>query len=553
MYECKHIDYPDCSLYDFLTANAERYINNCALDYFSAKMSYKRLIREIDVCSDALSSLGIKKGDAVSLCLPNIPQAVIAFYAINKIGAVANMIHLLSAENEIIHYLTLSESKIIIAVDMVWGKLKRVLEKVKLEHTVLVSVKDYMPMFTRAIYSLSAKKTAEIPSEILNWKSLLQYAAGNADTNNHGKNDDCAAILYSGGTTGTPKGIMLSNLNFNALAMQSIDGSSCLSAGDKVLSVMPIFHGFGLGVCIHTALNFGATAIILPNFKASEFHKLLFKYKPNIVAGVPAIYESFLHNKDFDGKSLSFLKCVISGGDSLSPSTKKKLDKLLEEHGSSTQIREGYGLTECVTGTCLMPEKCTVEGTVGLPYADMYYKIISPESGEELPMGETGEIILRGPTVMKGYLNEPEETKLALRVREDGQTWLHTGDLGYMNEDGYIFFRQRLKRMIVSGGYNIYPQNIENVINSHKGVLMCAVVGIPDKIMGERAKAFVMLKKDEQADVVKEEIRNLCVKNIAKYSLPYEIEIVSELPKTLVGKIAYNELVKSASDGGTSE
>lgn len=549
MYECIHLDYPDNSLFAFLASNAKRYPDNCALEYFGARMSYQRLIREIDICANALSGIGIRQGDVVSLCLPNIPQAVIAFYAINRIGAVANMIHPLCAENEIVHALTLTKSRVILALDMVWAKLSRILDQGNLSQIVLVSVKESMPFFVRTAYSLSAKKVKNVPDSVLSWKRLLSHAVSGAAPNHRGKGGDVAAILYSGGTTGKPKGILLTNLNFNALALQSIAGCGCLCAGDRLLSVMPIFHGFGLGVCIHTALNFGATAIILPKFKAAEFHKLLLRYRPNIVAGVPAIYESLLRSKGFGGKDLSFLKCVISGGDSLSPSTKQKLDRLLEAHGSHARVREGYGLTECVTGSCLMPEHCTVAGTVGLPYADTYYKIVHPDTQEELPFGETGEIILRGPSVMRGYLNEPEETRLALRRREDGHLWLHTGDLGYQNEDGYLFFRQRRKRMIVSGGYNIYPQNIEDVIQSHPSVLMCAVVGIPDPIMGQRAKAFVLLSPDAPADDLKAELLALCRKSMATYALPYEIAMVPELPKTLVGKIAYNELIHAQTDG----
>ena len=540
----RHIDYPDCSLYDFLLDNSRKYYNRPALNYFGRKISYSRLLDEIDICARAFAVLGLKKGDAVSICLPNIPQAVIAFYAVNKIGAVANMIHPMSAENEILHYLNVSKSRMVIAIDLLGGKLKNILRETEVTHTVLVSVKDEMPLMLKLAYSVTNRKKEAAYDNSLDWKSFINLA-GNIDKEVHncGRGEDCAVILYSGGTTGKPKGIMLSNLNFNALALQSIDGCGCLEVGDKVLSVMPVFHGFGLGVCIHTVLNFGGMAIILPKFKANEFHKLLFKYKPNVIAGVPAIYESFIRNKDFDGKDISFLKCVISGGDSLSSSTKEKLNMLLLEHGCQCTVREGYGLTECVTGSCLIPENSDKIESVGLPYADTFYKIVNPESKDELPKGEIGEIVLRGPSVMLGYLNEPEETANTLKLHSDGHVWLHTGDLGYMDEEGYIYFKQRLKRMIISGGYNIYPQTIENVINSHPAVLMCAVTGVQDEIMGQTVKAYVELKEayaDKKS--VRAELTQLMEKDIARYAQPREIVFVKTLPKTLVGKIAYNEL-----------
>ena len=540
----RHLDYPDCSLYCFMADNAQKYPDNTALNYFGKKLSYSRLLEEVSICANALSATGIKSGDAVSVCLPNIPQAVIAFYAINKIGAVANMIHPMSAENEIAHYLNVSKSKMVIALDLVSEKINNILGDTAVEKTVLVSVKDYMPTFMKLAYSMTNRRRSVVSGNCINWHGFMSLAAKNNNkTDYNGKGNECAVILYSGGTTGKPKGIMLSNLNFNALAMQSIESCGCLEKGDKVLSVMPVFHGFGLGVCIHTVLNFGGTAIILPKFKADEFHKLLFKYKPNVIAGVPAIYESFIRSRAFDGKDLSYLKCIISGGDSLSSSTKEKLNRLLSEHGCKSTVREGYGLTECVTGSCLIPENSDKTESVGIPYADTFYMIADPDSGKELPRGEAGEIVLRGPTVMLGYLNEPEETAKTLKKHADGNTWLHTGDIGYMDDEGYVYFKQRLKRVIVSGGYNIYPQTIENVIDSHPAVLMSAAAGISDEIMGQRVKAYVVLNDiNTSREQVKNELSELMKKNISRYAQPREIVFVKSLPKTLVGKIAYNEL-----------
>lgn len=539
------LEYPDCSIYDFLYNNSKRYPDACAIDYFSSEMSYRSLLWEIDRCAAALKMLGVDKGDAVTVCLPNIPQAVIAFYAINKIGAIANMIHPLSAENEISHYLRLSESKIIIALDMVGSKIADAVINTPVEKVILASVKDYMPMLLRLAYTVSKVKKHNSEKRYLDWNGFMELAGKyTKDAYCHCSGSDCGVILYSGGTTGKPKGIMLSNLNFNALALQSIDGCGCLKEGDRVLSVMPVFHGFGLGVCIHTVLNFGGVAIILPQFKPKDFHKLIFKYRPNVIAGVPAIYEGLIHNKRLDGKDMSFIKCIISGGDSLPAPIKQKLNSVLLEHGCSAKVREGYGLTECVTGSCLAPENSTRYESVGLPYADTFYKIVDIKTGRELPEGEVGEIVLRGPTVMMRYLKEPEETAMVLKVHDDGFTWLHTGDAGYMDGDGYVYFKQRIKRMIISCGYNIYPQNIEAVIDSHEEVMTCAVVGVPDNIRGQKVKAFVVCRNQNvDKEWLRGSILKHCEKNIAKYAMPREIEFVDSLPKTLVGKIAYNELI----------
>lgn len=537
-----HLEYPDISMYALIKQTAEKYPDYRALEYFGAGISYRRLLKEIDRTAGAFVKMGVKKSDRVSLCLPNIPQAVFAFYGLNKIGAVPNMIHPLSAGEEINYYLKLSRSKTVVAVGQLREKLETLIPQTEVENVIIAPVDEYMPPLTRLIYRISNPPEKLSAPFMTSWQDFIKGGiAALSDTEYKGTGGDDGAILYSGGTTGKPKGIMLTNLNFNALALQSINGCGCLAPGDRVLSVMPVFHGFGLGVCIHTVMCFGGCAVILPKFSARDFDGLIRKYRPNIIAGVPAIYEAMLRENSLQKTDLSFIKCVISGGDCLPCATKEKMDDFLKTHGSSVQIREGYGLTECVTGTCLNPDNDNRPGSVGLPYADNEYKIVDPESGKELPRGEVGEITLRGPTVMKEYIDEPEETALALRKGEDGHTRLYTGDLGYMDKDGYVYFKQRLKRMIVSGGYNIYPVNIENILNSHKDVVLSAVIGIPDKIMGQRVKAYVIAKTDD-TERLKGELSQLCAERISRYCIPAEIEFVNELPKTLVGKIDYNAL-----------
>ena len=543
----RHLEYPTCSLSDYLAETAEKHPDLCALNYFNRKISFRQLLAEIDKCAAALTAFGVQKGDSVSVCLPNIPEAIYLFYAINRIGAIANMIHPMSAEKEIIRCMTLTESKHLFVVDLIAEKARKVVENVKNAKAVAVGVKEGMPTLLRVAYSITNLKKKPDLTGLTTWDEFIKKADEHV-SNTHADYDDIAAILYSGGTTGKPKGIMLTNLNFNALAMQSLDACGGLQAGDKMLSVMPIFHGFGLGVCIHTILTLGGTAIIQPKFSTATFHKLLLKYRPNIIAGVPAIYEAMIRNENFNGKSLDFLKCIISGGDSLSASTKQKLNKMLEEHGCSAHVREGYGLTECVTGSCLMPENSDNLASVGLPYADTFYQIIDSKTDEVLPIGEIGEIILRGPSVMKGYYKEPEETAATLRKRDDGYTWLYTGDLGEMDADGFVYFKQRLKRMIVSGGYNIYPQNIEEVINRHPQIIACAVVGVPDEIMGEKVVAYAVAADGADKNKILRNVKEMLQKEIAKYALPREIKFVSELPKTLVGKIAYTKLTGESSD-----
>jgi len=541
-----HLEYPDISIYNMLEDSMKNREDYISYNYYGTKKTYKEFIAQIDKCARALKSLGIKATERVSICMPNTPEAIIAFYAINKIGAVANMIHPLSAENEIKYFLNISKSKYVIAIDIAFNKINHIANDTNLKKCIVVSAKNSMPMYLKIGYQLTKGRKIKLEKSDLNlsWNDFIKLGENyNKKIKSDFKGNNVAAILYSGGTTGYPKGIELTNLNFNALAIQSFEACQCLKEKDKVLSVMPVFHGFGLGICIHTVQYFGGTSILLPQFSAKTFDKLLKKYKPNIIAGVPTLYEALLKNKNLDGYDLSFLKCVISGGDSLSISLKEKVDTFLKEHGANIQIREGYGLTECVTGSCLTPMNYYRKGSIGIPYPDTYYKIVKPNTEEELPFGEEGEILISGPSVMKGYLDDEKETKLTLRKHKDGLTWMYTGDLGYMDKDGFIYFKQRLKRIIISSGYCLYPQYIENIIDSHPKVLMSCVIGIDHPYKVQVAKAFIVLRNGYTADdELLKEIKEHCEKNLARYSWPTEYEFRSELPKTLVGKIAYSKL-----------
>ena len=356
------------------------------------------------------------------------------------------------------------------------------------------------------------------------------------------KLDDEAVILYSGGTTGNPKGILLSNLNFNALAMQCELMCQPVKVGDSLLSVLPIFHGFGLGVCVHTPLYIGMKVILVPDFSPRKFGGLIKKYKPNFIAGVPTLYEALLKTK-LGKRDLSSVMCVISGGDTLIPSFKNKIDKFLKEHGSSAEVRCGYGLTECTGASCLNPKTEYRDNSIGIPLPDMLYKIVKIGTHDKAKIMEDGEICICGPTVMKGYLNNSEETSKTLVKHKDGKVWLHTGDIGCMDKDGFIYFKQRLKRMIVSSGYNIYPSYVEDIISSHPLVQSCVVIGIPHEYKKQVAKAYVVLKNGEKPTAnIKKQIKKHCEDNLVKYSWPYEYEFRDSLPTTLVGKVAYKKL-----------
>ena len=546
------IPYPECTMYQMVEKTAKRLSKSDAYVFMGRRTSYADFLRRIEMAAKGLVAMGIGKGDRVTLCMPNTPQALDCFYALNRIGAIPNMIHPLSAPQEIAFYLNASNSKAILTLDQFYGKVASILPEVKQECTVLIAqIKDELPFPLNVLYPMTkgGKAGKNLPkSGYILWKDVLKAGASSTLPPHDGKADDCAAILYSGGTTGTTKGILLSNRNFNALGLQTIAASGYPDVSHmKMLSVMPVFHGFGLGVGIHTPLIGGASCILVPQFSIKTYADILRKQKPDFIPGVPTLFEALLRCKDLENVDLGFLKGIFCGGDSLSPELKKKVDAFLKAHGCAEQIREGYGTTECVTASCLTPKDYAREGSIGVPYPDNFYKIVKIGTTEEVDANTEGEICLRGPTVMLGYMDNPEETSQSLKTHEDGHLWLHTGDVGFMDADGFIYFRQRLKRMIVSSGYNIYPSQLENILDGHEKVLQSCFVGVTDNYRGQRVCAFVVpmpgITPDED---LKNELLEFCRGRIAKYAMPKELEFRTEFPKTPVGKVAYRVLEEEA-------
>ena len=542
-----HLDYFDGSMFEAVERIAQQYPNNVAFDFMGRSTSYKALVKEIEACAKALRTIGVREGDKVTIAMPNCPQAIQMFYAVNLIGGVCNMIHPLSAEKEIEFYLNESESVTAITLDQFYNKFENIRHNTKVVNIVIASIKDELSKPVKAGYMLTeGRKIKKIPEDapVIRWKEFLhmgKHCFYNYKVKRTGS--DPAVILYSGGTTGTTKGILLSNRNFNALGQQVIAANPMFRVGDKMLAAMPLFHGFGLGVCIHTMLSQGGRCILIPRFTAQTYAKQITKYKCNFIAGVPTLYEALLRLPSMDKADLSSLKGVFSGGDSLSVELKKKFDRFLYDHNAKIQIREGFGLTECVTASCLTPPHMAKEGSIGLPFPDTYYKIVEPGTDRELPYGEEGEILIAGPTVMMEYIKHPEETAQTLRRHADGLTWMYTGDLGMMDDEGFIYFRGRAKRMIITSGYNVYPGQLENILDAHEFVHMSCVIGVPDPYKMQKVKAFVMLKPGvPESPETKEAILAYCRRNIAKYAMPYDIEFRRELPKTLVGKVAYRVL-----------
>ncbi len=542
-----HLEYFDGTMFEAVEEIAKSYPDNIAFTFMGRSTTYRRMVAEIERCAKSLRAIGVREGERVTIAMPNCPQAVYLFYAVNLVGGIANMIHPLSAEKEIEFYLNESQSVTAITLDQFYNKFENIRQNTKVINMVIASVPGEISKPILAGYMLTeGRKIKKIPDDapVIRWKEFLKLS-NNCFYSYRVKRtgDDPAVILYSGGTTGSNKGIVLTNKNFNALGQQVIAANPMFRPGDRMLAAMPLFHGFGLGVCVHAMLSQGGHCVLIPRFTAKSYAKQITKYRCNFIAGVPTLYEALLRLPSMENADLSSLKGVFSGGDSLSVELKKKLDKFLYDHNAVVQVREGYGTTETVNACCLTPPHMFKEGSIGLPFPDTYIKIVNPGTEKELPYGEVGEILIAGPTVMKEYVNHPEETAQTLRTHKDGLTWVYTGDLGMMDRQGFIYFKGRAKRMIVSSGYNVYPAQLENILDASDLVQMSCCIGVPDPYRIQKVKAFVKLAAGVPADEgTKQILMEYCRKNIAKYAMPYDIEFREDLPKTKVGKVAYRQL-----------
>ncbi len=420
------ISYPYTMMYEEIYKAARSNPRGVAYEFQGKKTRYMDFLGKIEAAAAGFAAAGVGEGDKVTICMPNTPQAVDSFYGLNRAGAVPVMIHPLSAIEEIKFYLSKTESRFVLTLDMFYEKVREAADDMGPAVKVIVAdVKDELPFPKDKLYPLTVRNKVRIKydgTRNVRWKDFIKEGKkrGAAPTYKR-EYDDVAVILFSGGTTGKTKAIQLTNLNMNALALQTGAAAGFSLEGLRMLSVMPLFHGFGLGIGIHTALIHGGTCILVPQFSVETYADLIKKERPNVLPGVPTLFEALLRTEGLQGFDMSFIRGMFCGGDSLSIELKKKVDQFLREHGSDIQIREGYGTTECVTASCLTPQDYYKEGSIGVPFPDTYYKIVKVGTNQQLPPNNDGEICISGPTVMKGYLDDDEENQKTLRQHGDGR------------------------------------------------------------------------------------------------------------------------------------
>ena len=545
---------PECTIYEYLMENNRDYPEDVAIQYLGRKIKYGELFRQIDRTAAAFSALGVKPGEIVTVALPSIPEALYVVYALNKIGAVSNMIHPLAGEQEILNYLNEVQSEVAVLFDGTYNIIKDSIGKTEVKRAVVVTAGESLPFGIKQLYAMKNPAPRFAPGSVfLNWKAFLAAGANTAAPSVQKDPHTMALISHTGGTTGEPKGVMCSDNNVNALIWQ-VGQILASRRQERMLVVLPPFVNYSLVNGVFEPFSLGHQVILIPNYVPEQFAGYVKKYRPNHINSIPAYLEALLKTEDAKSVDFSCFRHVYYGGETMAAETEQALNALILSRGAENKLGKGLGSTEMVSSATLTVPNCNLPGSVGIPFVKVNCKIVEPDTTEELTYGQIGEICFTGPTLMMGYYNNPEATDAIVKYHTDGQRWLHTGDLGYLDENGVLFVTGRIKRILMTKGKDgnitkIFPDRIEKAIYQHPAVELCCVVGIPDEERINYPKAFVVTK----AGVIKDnaltnELLRLCQDKLPGYMVPDEIEYRDDLPRTPRGKIDYRALEEMAKE-----
>ena len=549
-------DLPDKSVYEFVLDANQDNMDNTALEFYGSKITYREFFKKVAETEKAFRKLEIQKGDVVSFCAPTIPETFYAFYALNKIGAIANMIDPRTNASSIKTFIENANSKMLMYIDIAYPKMAPIISELNIDNIVSMSVADSLPVHLKTLYKLKDKvesiKKEKVPvnKKIVDWKEFIKNGKDYTFVPEEltDKLNLPSGIVYTSGTTGIPKGSVMTNKNFLAMVYQNHCSNMGWDKNDILLGIMPPFIAYGLVCGFTLPLCNGMQIDIIPKFESDKFDEYIIKHKPNHIMGVPSYLDNLTKSKKLENKDLSFIKTAIVGGDKLVISSEERINKFLASHGSKATVSKGYGMTEMSSNAVYTANKDSNRlGSVGIPLAENQLKIID-DDGNEIGYNEVGEVCLTGPTLIDGYLNNPEENKKTFRF-ENGTRWVHTGDNAYMTKDGLVFFQDRLKRIIVrSDGHNVWPSRIEQIIEENPHVKQCCVTGVKDPNVenGEIPTAFITLEDSslETAEEIIKNINDVCLSRLPERDIALEYFIQDELPLTPVGKIDYLKLSK---------
>lgn len=534
------LDYEHIPVQEYLTRAYRKFPTKVAIHFMGRDVSYKELYESSLKFANYLQSIGIQKGDRVAIMLPNCPQGVIGYYGALYAGAIVVQTNPLYTEREIAYQMKDSGAKVILTMDILFPRVTKVLKETDLENIIVTGIKDYLPFPKNLVYPFIQKKqygfSVKVEHRGINhlFPEIMKVGKAEAISMDFDFEEDIALLQYTGGTTGFPKGVMLTHKNLvTNTTMCTVWNYKCKEGEETILGVLPFFHVYGMTTVLIFSVMLGNRMVLLPKFDVETALKTIDKQKPTIFPGAPTIYIGLLNHPDIQKYDLSSIGACLSGSAPLPLEVQEKFEKI-----TGGRLVEGYGLTETspVTHANLIYTEERIKGSVGIPWPDTEAAIFAVESTTPLPFGEIGEIAVKGPQVMKGYWNRPEDTEMTMR---DG--WFLTGDLGYMDESGYFYVVDRKKDLIIAGGYNIYPRDVEEVLYEHPAIQECVVAGVPDPYRGETVKAFIVVK--EGAAVTEEELNTFCREHLAAFKVPRIYEFRAELPKTAVGKILRRTLI----------
>lgn len=537
---------PQNTIYEYMFESNRDFPGDIALRYFSRKITFRELFRHIDDCARALAALGVAPGEIVTVALPSIPEALYIVYALNKIGAVANMIHPLAGQREIESYLNEVESRVTVLFDGTYNIIKDLIGRTKVERAVVVTAGESLPFGLKQLYALKTGRL-KLGAPFMTWGDFIKKGRGVAIPDVKKDPAALAIISHTGGTTGEPKGVMCSDIACNALMFQIACNFPHGRQG-RCMSVLPPFINYSLVESMLAMLVIGYEVTLIPKYEPKQFAKYIADYRPNIILSIPAYWEAILDIDDLRAMDLSCLEQVYAGGEAMAEENEKAVNELLISRGAKYGLLKGMGSTEMTGGATQTYADCNVPGSVGVPLSHVNCTTVEPDTATELRLGEVGEICFSGPTMMMGYFRKPEATDAIVKIHADGQRWLHTGDLGYINEDGVVFVTGRIKRIIMTKGADaqvtkLFPDRIEKAIYAHPAVELCCVVGVPDEKRIHIPVAHVVLKQGFKASTeMRSEIMDVCWKALPGYMVPEVIRFCEDLPRTARGKIDYRAL-----------
>lgn len=545
---------PECTMYEYLWQSNKDHLRNTALRYFGRKISFCEMFDNIEKAAKAFTAIGLKKGDIIIMATVTTPETVYAFYALNRLGVIPNMVDPRTSAEGIREYIREVDAKVVLTLDVAYPKIEAAIVGTNVEKIIVTSPADSLPPVKRMLFSVSEKvkgNTYRFAGNCVVWKQFIGNGSTTPAKDMPYEKDFCCVIVHTGGTTGMPKGVMLSNDNVNALVLQSILTGIDMKREHTWMDIMPPFIAYGIGMGLHLPLVIGMETILIPSFEADKFDELLLKHKPIHMVGVPSYWGVIINSKKLAKKDLSYIIAPTVGGDTMDATLEKNANAFLREHGCRYPVTKGYGMTEVCAGVTGTVDAHNEPGSVGIPFVKTIVSVFDPETGEEMKYHEQGEICISGPNVMLGYYENEAATNAIKRVHRDGTVWIHSGDIGYMNEKGSLFIVDRVKKMIVRyDGFKVFPSLIEKAVSAHPAIASCCAVGLPDKdhAQGKLPVVFAVLNEGGDAQTVNNELRKLCQNELPEYAQPVWFKFVDALPLTPIGKVDYRALEKEAAE-----